>query len=456
MTTANAITLSALQQIVGNSLRMNSQLQGVWVTAELSDVRSTGGHWYMELIEKNDGGATVAKCRANIWANSVPFIHHKFLAATGRNLSTGIKLMVRGSVTYHPLYGMSFNIVDIDPSYTLGDLERLRREILERLQREGVLDYNRSLQFPFAPQKIAVISAKGAAGYGDFMHQLLGNTAGFKFYPMLFQAAMQGERTAPSILHQLELIEATIDFWDCVVIIRGGGSTSDLNGFDNYELARAVATFPLPIVVGIGHERDRNVLDEIACIRCKTPTAVATFLIDSLRNAYDAAASRVDKIVKFSVDALTGEKHRLANIEASLPARIQTRLLRAEQRLSTVAHNLDRAVSRRNNREKDRLSMIASSIERAATRVQNKERENIGRLALRFENSLKGFTRRPAMKLENIENILRVLSPQNTLKRGYSITRINGGAVRSASSLKPGDIITTILPDGSVSSRVED
>lgn len=455
MVPSNAISLQQLQQIIGNSIRLTPSLQGVWVVAELSDLRSSGGHWYMELIEKNEQGATVAKCRANIWASAVAPIQHKFFAATGRQMSTGIKLLVRGSVTYHQLYGLAFNIFDIDPSYTLGDLERLRREILERLQREGVLNRNKELPFPTVPQKIAVISAEGAAGYGDFMNQLMGNQEGFRFYPMLFHAAMQGERTAPSIMHQLELIEATIDFWDCVVIIRGGGSTSDLNGFDNLELARAVATFPLPVVVGIGHERDRNVLDEIACIRCKTPTAVAAFLVDRLRLSYQAATERVEKIVRYSADALRGEKHRLENIEAALPARVKTRVMKGEQQLTTLAHNIERLLIRRNTRERERLTLLAHTLERNAARVESREKEHTAKLALRLENALKGVTRKPAMRLENLENILRVLSPQNTLRRGYSITRVNGNAVHSVADLTSGDTITTLLPDGSILSRVE-
>ncbi len=427
------ITLSQFQQMLGQTVRMNPNLQGVWVVAELSDVRIAGGHCYMELIEKDATGVTVAKTRAMIWSGTLSTLRRKFYHVTGKDISTGMKVMVKGSANHHNLYGLSFTISDIDPSYTIGDLERLRREILERLMREGVLNLNKELPFPPMPQKIAVISSGGAAGYGDFINQLAGNAEGFKFYPMLFPAIMQGDRTAPSVIAALDKIELAIDFWDCVVIIRGGGSTTDLNGFDDYELAKKVATYPLPVIVGIGHERDRNVLDEIACVRCKTPTAVASALCDRLRVSYSRVVDSVRRIAKYSGDSLKGEQHRLVNIESSVPAIARTRLLQASKRLDGTAHQLERAVSKRFSVE-DR---------------------NISLLKMRYANALKSITEKPMLRLKNIENMLRVLSPSNTLKRGYSITRINGKAVRDAAKLENGALIETYLSEGSIISEVK-
>lgn len=429
----NALTLSQFQQLLGNTLRMNPQLQGVWVTAELSDVRIAGGHCYMELVEKDVFGNTSAKLRAMIWSGTLHALRSKFYAATGKDISTGMKVMVRGSATHHNLYGLSFTINDIDPTYTMGDMERIRREILERLRREGVLERNKSLRMPAVAQRIAVISAAGAAGYGDFMNQITHNPDGFRFYTFLFPAVMQGERTAQSVIAALELVESTIDLWDCVVIIRGGGATTDLNGFDDYELARTVAEFPLPVVVGIGHERDRTVLDEIACVRCKTPTAVAAFLIDSLRNAYNATLDRVNKIARYGADALRGEKYRLANIEATLPARVQTRIMRSERQLADLTHAMERAITRKAGGESERVAM----------------------LRYRFEKALGSITDKPMLRLKNLEAMIRVLSPDNTIKRGYSITMLNGKAVRSVEDVKPGDKITTRLLDGEVESTVD-
>ncbi len=429
-----SLTLSEFQQFLGNVIRSASQLQGVWVTAELSDVRISGGHCYMELIEKDVFGNTCARLRATIWSNTYRTLYTKFLNATGKQISTGMKVMVRGSANHHNLYGLSFTISDIDPSYTVGDLERLRKEILNRLQREGIIDNNKNLRFPVVPQRIAVISAAGAAGYGDFMNQIEHNPDGFCIYTYLVPAVMQGEKTSQSIRNALEIVESTIDLWDCVVIIRGGGSTTDLNGFDEYELAKAVATFPLPVAVGIGHERDRTVLDEIACVRCKTPTAVAAFLIDSLRVAWNAAIERVKKIGRYSADAMTGEKYRLANLETALPARVQNSLMKSEKHLTELAHFLERALSR-----------CALS-----------EHEKIRMLRYRYEKACEGITDKPKMRLKNIEDMIRILSPENTIRRGYSITLVNGKAVRSVSELRDGDIVMTRLLDGEISSTVND
>lgn len=265
------------------------------------------------------------------------------------------------------------------------------------------------------------------------MNQLENNPDGFKFYTYLFPAVMQGDRTSQSVRDALDLVESVIDLWDCVVIIRGGGSTSDLNGFDDYELARRVATFPLPVAVGIGHERDRTVLDEIACRRCKTPTAVAALLIDSLRVAYNATVERVKKIARFSADAMRGEKYRLANIETALPARVQTSIMRGEKHLSELIHAAERALSRRCATENERVNM----------------------LRFRFEKACGQVTERPMTMLKNLENMVRILSPQNTINRGYTMTLLNGKAVRKISDLKPGDIVETRLSDGSVTSEIK-
>lgn len=429
----DALTLSQFQTLVGDTIRRNPLLQRAWITAELSDVRISGGHCYMELIEKDAAGATIAKVRGIIWSNTFAALRAKFYAATEKDICTGMKVMVQGSVNHHNQHGISVVISDIDPSYTVGDLERLRREILLRLQKESVLENNRQLRFPPVPQRIAVISAPGAAGYGDFMNQLENNPDGFKFYTYLFPAVMQGDRTSQSVRDALDLVESVIDLWDCVVIIRGGGSTSDLNGFDDYELARRVATFPLPVAVGIGHERDRTVLDEIACRRCKTPTAVAALLIDSLRVAYNATVERVKKIARFSADAMRGEKYRLANIETALPARVQTSIMRGEKHLSELIHAAERALSRRCATENERVNM----------------------LRFRFEKACGQVTERPMTMLKNLENMVRILSPQNTINRGYTMTLLNGKAVRKISDLKPGDIVETRLSDGSVTSEIK-
>lgn len=450
-----SITLSQLQQILGNTIRMNPNMQNVWVTAELSDLRVAGGHCYMELIEKDSKGSTCAKMRAMIWANMLMPLRSKFYASTGRDIANGIKVMVRGSVNHHSLYGLSFVISDIDPSYTMGDMERLRREILERLQREGILENNKKLNMPVAPQRVAVVSAAGAAGYGDFINQLNSNPDGFVFYPFLFPAVMQGDRTSASVRRALQMVESTIDLWDCVVIIRGGGATTDLNGFDEYELAKSVALFPLPVVVGIGHERDRTVLDEIACVRCKTPTAVASYLIDMLRVAYSGAVDNVHRIARYASERLKGENYRLATVEASLPSIVESRMLRAEKQLAEIVHGLERGSKRMVTKQNEKLQRLTHQMEINISKRQGREKERISMIKYRFGRALEKFLEKPTEKLRNIENMIKILSPENTLRRGYSITRVDGKALREVEAIKEGMTIETRLMNGTLRSEVK-
>lgn len=427
------LTLGQFQRLVGNTIRMNRELQSAWVLAELSDVRVAGGHCYMELVEKDDSGGMRAKMRAMIWRGTLDVLRRKMMAATGSDLRSGMKMLLCGSANHHEVYGLSFVVSDIDPSYTLGDMERIRREILDRLAREGVAECNRRLPLPITPQRIAVISAGGAAGFGDFTNQLLSDPRGFDLYPCLFEAVMQGERTVPTVMAALDWVERTADMWDCVVIIRGGGSTTDLHSFDDYSLARRVCTFPLPVLVGIGHERDRTVLDELACVRCKTPTAVAAWILDRLDMAYSAVYDRCSRIGRYVSEALKGEHMRLGQTEASLPAIVATRTMRARMELQTKASRMTRALGNRTVTAQGTLRLTAGRLEMAAKTALNNA----------------------AARLERLDDMQRILSPANTLGRGYSITRLNGHAVTCVSALKEGDIIETTLPDGVVRSVVD-
>ena len=432
MDTPRHISLFELQQRIGNTLRLNRELQDVWVLAELSDVRVNGGHCYMELVEKDASGVTRAKVRAMIWSSRFPVLRRKFRDETGREIESGLKVLLLASVTHHNLYGLSVTVSDIDSSYTLGEMERVRREILDRLAREGVLDANKRRELTEVPRTVAVISAPGAAGYEDFMNQIRSESVGFVLYTVLSPAVMQGANTAPSVLAALDLVEQTIDVWDCVVIIRGGGATTDLNGFDNYELARRVATFGIPVIVGIGHERDRTVLDEIAGVRCKTPTAVAAFLVDRLREAYSRITTLVTRIGHYGADALRGERGRLANAEAMIPLMAKTRLAAASGELERICRCVCDSAGRRVQRADSMLDRIDLAVCRAAGSLTEKEE----------------------LRLRRIGDMVRVLSPENTLRRGYSITRLNGAAVKDAAVLRPGDLLETIMAGGIVRSEV--
>lgn len=385
-----------------------------WVQAELSEVREAyNGHCYIELVQKAErGNALLAKARGTIWANVYKMLKPYFEEATGQMFTAGIKVLLQVSVEYHELYGLSLMVYDIDPTYTLGDMTRRRREILQQLEEEGVLTLNKELVMPVLPQRVAVISAAGAAGYGDFCDQLMGNPYGFVFYPKLFSAVMQGDRVEETVIAALDRIAASRDDWDVVVIIRGGGATSDLSGFDTYALAANCAQFPLPIITGIGHERDDTVLDVVAHTRVKTPTAAAEYLIACL------------------VDAVT----TLDTLIGSLATGVTTRMHREEKRVEQIAQRLPALFSVIHVSGMHRLEQLAMRMNVA---LQQRMVEQRHRLAL-------------------IEKVLEGASPMHILQRGYSITRCEGRVVRSVADLPQGTVLTTELAEGTIQSMVID
>lgn len=428
-----SLTLIQLNRRITQQLAVTA-LRDVWVTAEISDFRQSGGHLYMELIEKDERtGATVARLRGIIWANSAAHVCHKFNAFTGRQLATGLKVMLCGSVNHHASYGLSFVITDIDPAYTLGDIERRRIEILRKLDEEGVASLNRELTWAVPALRVAVISAKGAAGYGDFMHQLFNNSSRLRFNVRLFPAVMQGDNTAPSVIAALNTIAERLDEWDCVVIIRGGGSTSDLVSFDNYDLASNVAQFPLPVVVGIGHERDVTVLDYVANMRVKTPTAAAEWLISQAEAELEHLRSLAQSIIRTATERLSGSHTQLAYLRGQLPVVAAAATTSAATRLQRAAYSLDAIASRCIAPQKSRLDAVRQALAVALSTITTRRRE----------------------RLDSMHNLLEALSPVATMRRGYTISRVGGRAVTSALQLKPGMSLVTAFADGDVTSIVE-
>ncbi|MDE7420005.1 MAG: exodeoxyribonuclease VII large subunit [Muribaculaceae bacterium] len=449
-----AYTLSEFSRFVATAMSREPVLMGAWVVAEISDMSVRGGHCYMTLIEKDPSGTTIARMRATIWANRFVYIRNKFLRATEKELSNGMKVMFYGGASYHSNYGLSFNIGEIEPSYTMGDLERIRREILAALQREGIIGQNRTLTFSDPPRKIAIISSATAAGYGDFLNQLQNNSAGVEFNTMLFPAIMQGDRTAQSVIAALDLVEQTSSIikWDCVVIIRGGGATSDMNGFDDLPLARRVATFPIPVVVGIGHERDRCVLDEIACIRCKTPTAVAAWLSDTAGMAWQRAYDLATRIANFASERLKGEHIRLQSIETMVPALAEAQLKNARLRLHSISALIPSAASDALSKANIRIEGILTTLRMAShTRIQL-EYPALKAIASSIKTAVGGLLDREKTRLDNLQNLTDVLNPASTLKRGYTITKIRGKAIADIKAVRPGDTIETFTNLGSITS----
>ncbi len=432
MSQTQAYTLSQLGRHIQALITRDANLQNVWVVGETVDVRVSGGHCYLELVEKDPStGKAVAKARATIWASTFYRLSADFMRATGQTFRSDLKVMACVAATYHPLYGMSLNIVAIDPTYTLGDAMQRRAQMIERLRREGIIDMNRTLQWPLLTQRIAIISARGAAGYGDFMHQLYSNPSRLRFATRLFSAVLQGERTAPTIIAALDEIHSNIDQWDCVVIIRGGGATSDLAAFDDYNLAANIAQFPIPVIIGIGHERDVTLLDYVANMRVKTPTAAAEWLISRAEGELGRLQQIASAMLQAVSDRISGNHRQLAFIEGQIPALAQNALTRAQNRLLSLQSGLASISDRRLRPEMARLDGIRQAIVQAA------------QVAIeRADTRLKGS-----------QQLLDVLSPQATLRRGYSITRIAGHAAKAA-DLREGEILETTFADGTAYSTI--
>ncbi|MDE7407112.1 MAG: exodeoxyribonuclease VII large subunit [Muribaculaceae bacterium] len=427
---ATTMTLLQLQQRIAGLITV-PDTQQVWITAELSDVAVRGGHCYMELLEKHpDSGQILAKARGVVWANLWCRMEPYFRAATGQTLSTGLKVMVRVSASYHPVFGLSMVISNVNPEYTMGDLQRRRMEILRRLEKEGVIDLNRSLEWGRAPLRVAVVSAPGAAGYGDFINQLYSTASRFRFKCRLFAAVMQGDKAPASVMEALDCIAAQADEWDCVVVIRGGGASSDLAAFDNYDLAAAIAQFPLPVIVGIGHERDVTVLDYVASVRVKTPTAAAELLIGKCQDELNLLRRCSADMLQCVSDRLGGCRTQLAYAGGVLPTLAQGVLQRARSRMQNAALQLGSAGSARIGALGSRLDRYTDQLRTAVPNVVNARR----------------------VKLDNMESLVEVLSPMATLRRGYTITRVNGLAVTSVGQVPAGSRLTTIMADGRIES----
>lgn len=404
-----------------------------WVQAELSDVRTNySGHCYLEFVQKDPrGNALVAKARGMIWSNIYGMLKPYFKRETGQTFTSGIKVLVKVTVDFHELYGYSLTVVDIDPAYTLGDMARRRKEIIRRLEEEGVLTLNKELEMPLLPQRVAVISSATAAGYGDFCNQLLNNSDGLVFYPHLFAAVMQGDKVEASVIAALNAIYKEVDRWDVVVIIRGGGATSDLSGFDTYDLAANCAQFPLPIITGIGHERDDTVIDMVSHTRVKTPTAAAEFLINRMRETASDLERYISYFHQTIPERIAHSKERLEQWVARIPSRVQMRLQHERFRQERMAVRMNTAWQTRFLREEYRL-----------------------RLEQRLATAIEARLQHERHRLQLAQSQVEAASPELLLKRGYSLTLKDGKAVTDASVLHPGDVLTTRVAKGEFKSKV--
>ena len=400
-----------------NRLIRNTVSKGMpdlfWIRAETSDVRENqNGHCYLEFIEKDaKNKSVVAKARGSIWANVFQMLKLYFETETGQPFVSGLKVLVLVSIEFHELYGFSLNVHNIDPSYTLGDQSRNRTLIINQLKAEGVLSLNKELVLPQITNRVAIISSPTAAGYEDFCNQLENNKSGFVFYTKLFPAIMQGDKTEQSVLESLDKINEFIDKFDVVVLIRGGGATSDLSAFDSYLLAASCAQFPLPIITGIGHERDDTVLDIVSHVRVKTPTAAAEFLIDKMSETEEELFSLQSRIVDNTSGILSTGLLQINTLATRFSYLIKGQ---SDFRLTALVH-----------------------------------------IGFRLNNSVNLFLQSQKNQLKTKEQHLALVSPENILKRGYTLTLKNNKILKSASEICSGDRVTTLFKDGEKMSVAE-
>lgn len=469
------LTLSELNEQIKGAL-LNAFPGAVWVVAEVSELKENrSGHCYLELVEK-EGDNIVARSRATIWSYTYRMLKPYFETTTGQFFSQGIKVLVQATVEYHPAFGLSLNIKDIDPTYTVGDMALQRKEIIDRLQKEGVFDMNRELELPLVPQKIAVISSATAAGYQDFMDQLENNEFGFKFYTHLFEAYMQGAEAVHSIIQALELIFQYEDFFDAVVIIRGGGATADLSSFDNYELAINITQFPLPVITGIGHEKDDTIIDLVAHTRLKTPTAVAEFLINGMERFYSHLLEIENGVVNYARDVLETQQNKLERMVEGLSYSVSGFIQQKQKSITRAGNQLQRSVSNYSYKKQDELSHIKHQIgtELSVWFVETKNHINRQRRVLKrvtgeavlkkhgelqhVQDLLISETQRQLFKeherLKLNENTIRLLNPENVLKRGFTLTLKDGKIIKSVNDVESGEELTTKFADGQVKSKI--
>lgn len=409
MTESQFITLRELQRRVKSALEGQFALP-VWVSAEISEIKvNYSGHCYLELVEKGgDNGVPTAQARAVMWRSHYPRISGYFEAETGQRLAAGIKILAKVLVSYHELYGFSLQITDIDPSYTLGDMERQRQQTIAQLQQEGVWDMNREVPMPAVVQRIAVVSSVHAAGYQDFCQEL--KKSPYRFEVSLFDAFMQGEAAEESIVASLCAVAEQLEKFDAVVLIRGGGSRSDLNCFNAYRLCAHVAQFPLPVVTGIGHDKDTSVADMVAHTALKTPTAVAGWLVE--------------------------------------------RMAEADGWLDYAALQLHDATAAAMHASEVRLERLSGEVRRLSGELLTRQSLRLEHLGTLLPEAARDFLARQTLRLENAAELIAGRSPERILRLGFAVLRAGGKAVTSAAGVTAGEDVEIEVSDGRISATV--
>lgn len=453
--TKNAISLLELNSQIKDVLQ-SSFPGAVWVRAEIAELRENrNGHCYLDLIEKDEkSDQIVARVKAMIWSYTYRMLKPYFETSTGRALSVGIKVMVQGNLEYQEVYGLSFVIRDIDPTYTLGDLEQRRREVLNRLEQEGVIKMNKELPLPLIAQRIAVISSPSAAGYEDFIHQLKSNQYGIRFYHKLFPAIMQGDQAPQSITAAFDKVFEHSHLFDVVVLIRGGGASVDLLCFDDYWIAYHITQFPLPIITGIGHERDISVADLVAHTSMKTPTAVAEFLVSGANQLLEQVDEYAWHLQQMARSRLSIQKQKLDRLTYTFTPGVTAMLVEKKHQLKRYAEILPQKAKKYISEQNERIRTSLSKLSIWPERLISQNMRELEGFQDVFSKKSRLLIKREKEHLSFVETRNRLNDPAEVLKRGYTLTFINGEVVKDSAKLSPDDVITTRFRDGMATSRI--
>jgi len=446
-------------------LELNKQIQDsirqhfsdfVWVVAEISDIKiNRNGHCYLELIEKDAINENIiARSRATIWAFTFRMLKPYFENTTGRELASGIKILVKASVEFHELYGLSLNITDIDPNYTIGDLAQKKSETIARLISDGVFEMNKEILFPIVPKRIAIISSETAAGYQDFIQQLNNNSNNYTYTTKLFPSIMQGLQAEDSIIHSLERIYMYEAFFDVVVIIRGGGSQADLNCFNNYFLASNVAQFPIPVLTGIGHDKDESVVDLVAYKKLKTPTAVAEFIIEKTSGFEQQLELFNDGLINIVDDYFNNQNDYLQSLIASINPLVKSNITLKKHGLQLTEIDIKNKLEKYFRLHRKKITNLSLNTSNKTNKRFEKALRHVFTLESNLKNGIKVFLFKNKQSITNLENKFDFVNPINILAKGYSITYKNGERITDSSRISENDIIFTKLFSGVLRSTV--
>jgi exodeoxyribonuclease VII large subunit len=427
-----------------------------WVKAEMNKLNHYphSGHCYPDLVEKQEG-KVVAQLRSTLWKDDYHRINHQFLQVLKMPLKDGIKMLFCAKVTFDPAHGLALRIIDIDPVFSLGELEREKQETIDALKKKGLFNLNRSLALATVPQRIAVISVQTSKGYADFLNVIENNSHGFKFFQVLFPSLLQGERSIESILFQLERIRKVISHFDVVAIIRGGGGEVGLSSFNNFDLAQAICTFPLPVITGIGHATNETVAEMVAFKNAITPTDLANFLLDRFQQFYFPVRQAEQKLFSLVEQIFQKENEQVRQTGKYFRSVTHNMILKRQHLLDNCTKGIIHGTRHRIHRSREFHNALLLRLQQQSTLFTHKHVNDLNLVVRSLNKEMKLYLRSCMQSIEGVERTIRNLDPENVLKRGFSITRINGRAMKSSDETKLGDVLETELLKGKVVSEVK-